>query len=81
MFSTLRRTRTPSGSQLYNPEASRRIRPARNISWWLLISASAGVSFTVLIGNLDKYMEIVGSTCYRELAFYEGCRFEYSPYC
>src|SRR5690606_41191528 len=47
MFSTFFRTRTPVGSQVYNPEASLRIIPARSISWWLITSASAGVSFRV----------------------------------
>src|SRR5947209_4376657 len=28
--------------------------PARSMSWWLMISASAGVSFTVLIGYWES---------------------------
>ena len=56
MASTLRKTRKPYGIHVYKPEARRRIKPARNISWWLIISASAGVSRSVEIGNLDTRM-------------------------
>ena len=51
MASTLRRVRSPRGSQVYRPEVRRRIIPARSINWWLMTSASAGVSFNVAINN------------------------------
>ena len=47
MLATLFSTRRPVGSQVYIPAASLRIIPARSISWWLMTSASAGVSFCV----------------------------------
>ena len=47
MASTLRITFKPMGSQVYRPEASLRIMPARSISWWLITTASEGVSFCV----------------------------------
>ena len=49
MAVTLCRTLSPAGSQVYMPLASLRIRPARNINWWLMTSASAGVSRSVAI--------------------------------
>ncbi len=64
MVSTLRSTRSPIGSQLYRPAARRRIRPARSISWWLMTSASAGVSFIVLIGYRESL--IVGHFSWRK---------------
>src|SRR6185312_6760991 len=57
-FSTLRRTRSPSGDQVYRPEASRRIMPARSISLWLAISASAGISLTVARWNWLRRMRV-----------------------
>jgi hypothetical protein len=47
MASTLCNTRRPVGNQVYRPEASLRIIPARSISWWLITSASFGVSLSV----------------------------------
>ncbi|MNK46967.1 hypothetical protein D3C87_657630 [compost metagenome] len=47
MFSIFFSTRRPVGSQAYMPEASLRIIPARSISWWLMTSASEGVSLRV----------------------------------
>jgi hypothetical protein len=58
MFSTLRNTRKPRGSHEYKPEASLRIMPARNMSWWLMTSASAGVSLTVASRNCEVRMII-----------------------
>ncbi len=52
--SILRSTRSPSGIQLYSPEPSRRMRPARSMSLWLASSASAGASLMVLM----KYREV-----------------------
>src|SRR6478672_8283061 len=39
------------------PAARRRIIPARSISRWLTISASAGTSFCVAMKNLEVFME------------------------
>src|SRR3990172_7920266 len=38
------------------PAASLRIMPARSISWWLTVSASAGVSRTVASRNFEVRM-------------------------
>ena len=54
--STLRSTRRPMGSQVYSPPARRRIRPARSMSRWLTISASAGTSLRFWIGYADRRM-------------------------
>jgi hypothetical protein len=49
--STRRNTRKPSGIQVYSPDPSRLIRPARSISLWLISSASEGASLVVEIKN------------------------------
>ena len=54
MRSTFCRTRRPIGSQLYSPAASRRIKPARSINWWLINSASAVISLRVLMGYCES---------------------------
>src|SRR5690625_79382 len=54
MASTLRKTRSPSGDQVYRPAARRRIIPARSIRRWLATSASAGVSRVVWRWNRDR---------------------------
>src|SRR5699024_7508520 len=56
MVSTRRSTRRPSGDQVYRPAPSLRIMPARSMSWWLTISASAGISRVVVRAKADRRM-------------------------
>ena len=45
------------------PAASRRIMPARSISWWLTISASAGASLSVEMKNCEARIGAHGLFC------------------
>ncbi len=43
------RARKPSGRKVYMPEVSLRMKPPRTSSWWLMTSASDGIS--LVVGN------------------------------
>jgi hypothetical protein len=40
------------------PAAMRLIRPARSMSWWLITSASAGVSLVVEMGKFENRINV-----------------------
>ena len=58
--STLRRTRRPTGRNVYRPPVSLRTRPARSRSWCDTISASDGVSLSVGMKVWDQSMDVIG---------------------